>query len=74
MSNILIDFINLFQRCEFGVLKNCYGEGDLELYDGRFDLNVDGWKSMSVISLREAAILSNLKHDFIVGRCNCKKG
>ena len=25
-------------RCEFGVLKNCYGEGDLELYEGSVDL------------------------------------
>ena len=51
-------------------MKNCYGKGDLELYDRRLDLKVDGWKLLPVISLREAAILANSKNDFIAG---CKK-
>ena len=51
-------------------MKNCYGEGDLELYDGRLNLKVDGWKSLPVISLREAAILANLRNDFIASHCN----
>ena len=54
------------------MLKNCFGEGDLELYEGSLELKVDDWRSLPAISLREAVILANPKNDF--GCCNCKTG
>ncbi len=61
-------------RSKHGVLKNCYGEGDMELYEGKLDLSVDGWQSSPVLSLREAAALLNPKNVFQAGRCNCQLG
>ena len=43
--------------CKVGVLNTCYGAGDLELFTGSFQFEVEGWRSMSAISLREAAKL-----------------
>ena len=54
------------------MLKVCYGEGDLELYEGHIDLTVDKWKSAPLISLREAASRSNPKNEFVASRCGCK--
>ena len=56
------------------MLKNCFGEEDLELYEGSLELKVDDWTSLPAISLREAVILANPKNDFHVGCCNCKTG
>lgn len=61
-------------RCEHGVLKDCYGEGDLEAYTGRLNLSVDGWEASPVLSLREAARLLNPHNEFQGGSCNCKSG
>ena len=59
-------------RSSFGVLKTCFGEGDLELYRGSLPLTVEGWKKDPVLSLREAAKMLNPLNEFQVGRCNCK--
>ena len=56
------------------MLRSCFGEGDLELYEGKLDLDAHGWKTMPVISLREASSLANPKNDFTAGRCSCKSG
>lgn len=61
-------------RCCYGVLKTCYGEGDLECYDGMLPLEVNGWKNDKVISLREAAQLVNPKNDLKCGSRNCQSG
>ena len=61
----------LFPRCEFGVLKNCYGEGDLEVFEGSLDLETDSWRSLP---LREAARKINPQNDFHACHCNCKRG
>ena len=61
-------------RCEHGVLKTCYGEGDLEPFQGKLDLAVEGWKEKRVLSLREAAHLLNPKNEFQSSCCNCKTG
>lgn len=42
-------------RCSHGVLKQCFGEGDLELFKGDLDIPVDGWEESPIISLREAS-------------------
>ena len=36
--------------CKVGVLNGCYGVGDLELFTGSFELAVEGWRKMVVIS------------------------
>ena len=56
------------------MLKTCFGEGDMELYDGKVDLKVKDWESFPVLSLREAAMKASSKNEFHVGRCYCKKG
>ena len=43
--NLLIFFT---YWCEYGVLKNCFGEGDLELYEGSLDLEVENWEQETV--------------------------
>ena len=58
------------------MLKNCFGEEDLELYEGSLELKVDDWTSLPAISLREAVILANLKMIFMlvaVTARGCKK-
>ncbi len=55
-------------------MKTCYGEGDLELFGGKLNLQVDGWKAMPVLSLREAARLLNPLNEFQGGSCKCKSG
>ncbi len=70
-------FDNLFPfpyRCQHGVLKICYGEGDLEPFKGELDLTVNGWQDERVLSLREAAHLLNPQNDFQSSCCNCKTG
>ena len=37
--------------CKVGVLNACYGAGDLELFTGSFEFEVEGWRTMSVIYL-----------------------
>lgn len=64
----------VMNRCEFGVLKNCFGEGDMELYEGKLDLKINDWESLPVLSLREAAIQASVKNKFHSGRCNCRTG
>ena len=59
-------------RCEFGVLNTCYGEGDLERYEGDLSLTTEDWESLPKLSLREAAMKSNPKNDFSASRCQCK--
>lgn len=61
-------------RCEHGVLHNCCGEGDLELYSGKLDVSVEGWESAPRLSLREAARLQNPHNVFTSSTCNCKSG
>lgn len=61
-------------RCEYGVLKSCFGEGDLELYTGKLSLDVRDWRSLPVLSLREAALMANPRNEFHAGRCKCKMG
>ena len=61
-------------RCEYGVLKKCYGEGDMELYSGKLELIVEGWQSAPLLSLREAARLLNPHNAFHGSTCNCKSG
>lgn len=51
--------------------KSCYNEGDMELYEGKLNLTVDGWQQCPVISLRQAAKLANPLNEFQAGRCNC---
>ena len=41
----------LTNRYEFGVIQNCYGEGDLELYEGKLQLEATHWESAPVLSL-----------------------
>ena len=48
-------------RCSYGALKTCYGEGDLECFEGFLPLEVNGWENDKYISLREAAQLMNPK-------------
>ena len=59
-------------RCKYGVLKDCYGEGDMELYQGDLSIPVDGWKDASILSLRQAALKFNPHNVFHYGICNCK--
>ena len=59
-------------RCSYGVLSQCYGEGDLELFKGELNVPLNGWKNAPLISLREAAFKFNPSNDFFVGLCNCK--
>ena len=47
-------FCNVY-RCEHGVLASCYGEGDLEVYEGVLNMSTHNWESLPRISLREAA-------------------
>ena len=61
-------------RCEHGILAICYGEGDLELYEGKLELQVNSWNTAPVLSLREAAALSNPKNKIESSRCNCRSG
>ena len=61
-------------RCQHGVLKVCYGEGDLEPFQGGLDLMVKGWQDERVLSLREAAHLLNPQNEFQSSCCNCKTG
>ncbi len=61
-------------RCAHGVLKVCYGEGDLELFEGELDLRVEGWQTDKLLSLRKAAHLSNPLNEFQSSCCNCKSG
>ena len=61
----------LSYRCEFGVLNTCYGEGDLELYEGDPGLTIEGWQSVPRISLRETTLKNNPKNDFFASRCQC---
>ena len=56
----------------FGVLSTCFGEADLECYEGDLGLDAQDWKALTRLSLREAAIKSNPKNDFMVSRCQCK--
>ena len=64
---------NLYRlRCSYGVLKQCYGEGDLELFKGELNIPVDGWEDSPFISLREASQKFNPANEFSVGLCNCK--
>ena len=53
------------------MLNTCYGAGDLELFTGSFEFEVEGWRSMSVISLREAAKLQAPWNSFTKNRCTC---
>ncbi|KAL5468856.1 hypothetical protein EMCRGX_G029979 [Ephydatia muelleri] len=43
--------------CKVGVRNTCYGVGDLELFTGSFEFAVEGWRTMPIIFLREAAKL-----------------
>ena len=61
-------------RCSYGVLKTCYGEGDLECFEGFLPLEVNGWENDKYISLREAAQLMNPKNYFKCASCNCQSG
>lgn len=47
-------YVAFMTRCDFGILKSCYGEGDLEKYEGDIRLNVQDWSTLPRISLREA--------------------
>ena len=49
----------------------CFGEGDLELYKGNFKLTTLGWEDEEVISLQEAAKLSNTLNEFQGSLCKC---
>ena len=44
----------------------------LEIYYGRLQLTIEGWKNDPVHSLREAAKMFNPLNEFQVGLCNCK--
>ncbi len=58
-------------RCQHGVLDKCYGEGDLEIYGGKLDFMVKGWKAVPSLSLREAARYLN---GALGSTCNCLQG
>lgn len=58
--------------CKVGVLNTCYGAGDLELFTGSFEFEVEGWRSMPVLSVREAAKLQAPWNSFTKNRCTCK--
>ena len=60
--------------CKVGVLNTCYGAGDLELFTGSFEFATEGWRTMPVISLREAAKLQAPWNSFTKNRCTCKSG
>ena len=65
-------FVLQSYRCAHGVLKVCYGEGDLEPFHGGVNLTAEGWEKDKTISLREAALLSNPLNEFQSSLCNCK--
>ena len=72
---ILLHFVSttyISHRCAHSILKVCYGEGDLEPFQGGVNLTAEGWENDKVISLREAAILSNPLNEFQSSMCNCK--
>ena len=56
------------------MLKNCYGEEDLELYEGTLELKVDDWRSLPLITLQKATTMTNPKNNFHAGCCYCKIG
>ena len=56
----------------FCVLSTCFGEADLECYGGDLGLDAQDWKALTRLSLREAAVKSNPKNDFMVSGCQCK--
>ena len=65
--------------CKVGVRNTCYGVGDLELFTGSFEFAVEGWRTMPVICLREAAKLqapwnsfTKNRYTYKSGRCNTK--
>ena len=58
-------------RCDHGVLRICFGEGDLEMYSSVVALSVEGWENERVLSLHEAAKLSNPLNEFHSDICKC---
>ena len=46
----------------------------MELYEGKLKPEVNGWNAAPVLSIREAASLSNPKSEFKSSRCNCRVG
>ena len=44
----------------------------MEYYEGDLGLTDKEWKTLPRISLREAALKSNPKNDFMASRCHCK--
>ena len=44
----------------------------MECYEGDLGLTVGEWSAVPRISLREAALKSNPKNDFMASRCHCK--
>ena len=69
---IFVSTTYISHRCAHSILKVCYGEGDLEPFQGGVNLTAEGWENDKVISLREAAILSNPLNEFQSSMCNCK--
>ena len=55
MQKIIYFLEHILCRCEHGVVTTCFGEGDLEMYEGVVALSVKGWKNERVLSLHEAA-------------------
>ena len=65
--------------CKVGVRNTCYGVGDLELFTGSFEFAVEGWRTMPIIFLREAAKLqapwnsfTKNRYTYKSERCNTK--
>ena len=61
-------------RCRYGVLRSCFHAGDLEPFNGTYNIPLNGWEDQSRISLREAACLQTPGNAFVKNRCNCKSG
>ncbi|KAL5516751.1 hypothetical protein EMCRGX_G002158 [Ephydatia muelleri] len=55
--------------CKEGVLKTCYSAGDLELFNASFEFAAEGWRTMPVVSLREAAKLHAPWNTFTKNKC-----
>ena len=60
--------------CKEGVLNTCYSAGDLELFNASFEFAAEGWRTMPVVSLREAAKLHAPWNTFTKNKCTCKSG
>ena len=46
-------------QCKYGVLESSYPESELEAYGGALQIGIHDWEKAPVVSLREAAKLTN---------------